>query len=168
VRPLPTPEDPLVVAYDGSPASEMALVEAAALLAPRRAVIVTVWKEGIGLRVVDLPEQLPPAPLDARLAVGFDRAMAERARRLAEHGAALAREAGLEAESLAVAEEAEVPVSDTVVDVAEQRGAAAIAVGSHRHGGAIGRISRDVIRRARCPVLVRGPARSRSISETSS
>jgi nucleotide-binding universal stress UspA family protein len=45
------------------------------------------------------------------------------------------------------------------VDVAAERGAAAIALGTHGHGGAIGTISRDVIRRARCPVLVRGPAR---------
>jgi nucleotide-binding universal stress UspA family protein len=36
---------------------------------------------------------------------------------------------------------------------------AAIAVGSQGHGGAVGATARDVIRHARCPVLVRGPAR---------
>jgi nucleotide-binding universal stress UspA family protein len=159
MRPLPPLDGPVVVAYDGSPASEIALIEAAALLAPRRAVIVTVWKEDIGLRAVDRPEHLPPATLDVRLAGEFEEAMAERARRLAEHGAALAGDAGLEAEGLAVAEEVDVPVSEAVVSVAERRRAAAIAVGTHGHGGAIGTISRDVIRRARCPVLVRGPAR---------
>ena len=157
--PLPAPDGPVVVAYDGSPASEIALIEAAALLAPRSAVVVTVWKEGIGLRAFDHPEHLPPAPLDVRLAGEVDWSIAERAQRLAEHGAALAREAGLDAEGLAVAEEVDVPVPETVVDVAEKRRAAVIAVGTHGHGGAIGTISRGVIRRARCPVLVRGPAR---------
>jgi nucleotide-binding universal stress UspA family protein len=159
VRPLPPLDGPVVVAYDGSPASEIALIEAAALLAPRPAVIVTVWKEDLGLRAVDPPEHLPPAHLDVRVAGEFEQALAERAQRLAEHGAALASDAGLEAEGLAIAEEVDVPVSEAVVDVAEQRRAAAIAVGTHGHGGTIGTISRDVIRRARCPVLVRGPAR---------
>jgi nucleotide-binding universal stress UspA family protein len=148
-----------VVAYDGSPASQIALIEAAALLAPRQAVVVTVWKQGIGLRAIDPPENLPPARLDVRMAGEVDQSMAERAQRMAEHGAELAREAGLDAAGLAVAEEIEVPVSETIVGVAEERRAATIAVGTHGHGGAIGTISRDVIRRARCPVLVRGPAR---------
>lgn len=152
-------DGPLVVAYDGSPTSELALIEAAALLAPRAAVIVTVWKEGMGLRAIEPPEHLPPAPLDVRMAGEVDQAMADRAQRMAEHGAALAREAGLDAIGLAVAEEVDVPVSETIVDVAGKRGAAVIAVGSHGHGGAIGAISRDVIRHARCPVLVRDPAR---------
>jgi nucleotide-binding universal stress UspA family protein len=150
---------PTVVGYDGSESSERALRDAAALLAPRRALVVVVWKEGIALRVIDPPEDLPPAPLDVRTIQEVERATAERAQRLAEHGAALAREAGLEAEGLAVAEEVEVTVAESLVDLAERRGAAAIVVGSHGHGGAIGPISRDVIRTARCPVLVRGPAR---------
>ncbi|MEA2439693.1 MAG: hypothetical protein QOH76_1117 [Thermoleophilaceae bacterium] len=149
----------MVVAYDGSPAAEIALIEAAALLAPRRAVVVTVWKEGIGLRAVEPPSHLPPAALDVRLAGEVEEAIGDRAQRMARHGAALAREAGLEAEGLAVAEEVDVPVSDTLVSVAEQHEAAAIAVGTHGHAGALGTISRDVIRHARCPVLVRGPAR---------
>jgi nucleotide-binding universal stress UspA family protein len=159
VSALPPLDGPVVVAYDGSPASEIALIEAAALLAPRRAVIVTVWKADIGLRSVDHAEHLPPAELDVRVAGEFEEATAQRARRLAAHGAALAATAGLEAEPLAVAEEVDVLVSEAVVSVAEKRQAAAIAVGTHGHGGAIGAISRDVIRHARCPVLVRGPAR---------
>jgi hypothetical protein len=86
------------------------LPEAAALLAPRAAVIVTVWKEGIGLHAIEPPEHLPPAQLDVRMAGEVDQAMATRAQRMAEHGAALAREAGLDAVGLAVAEEVDVPV----------------------------------------------------------
>src|SRR4051794_39684834 len=137
----------------------MALIEAAALVTPREAVIVTVWKEGIGLRAIEPPDHLPPASLDVRMAGEVDQAMAERAQRLAEHGAGLAREAGLDAVGVAVAEDVDVPVSEAVVDVADRRGASAISVGSHGHGGAVGAIARDVIRHAHCPVLVRGPAR---------
>src|SRR3954471_2907927 len=129
MRPIGASDGPVGVAYDGSPASEMALIETAALVTPREAVIVTVWKEGIGLRAIEPPEHLPPAPLDVRVAGEVDQAMAERAQRLAEHGALVAREAGLDAIGLAVAEEIDVPVSETIVDVAKRRRAAAIALG---------------------------------------
>jgi hypothetical protein len=75
VSSLPLSDGPVVVAYDGSPASEIALIETAALLAPRAAVIVTVWKEGIGLRAIEPPDHLPPAPLDVRMAGEIDQAM---------------------------------------------------------------------------------------------
>lgn len=39
-------------------------------------------------------------------------------------------------------------VAEALVDVAERREAAAIVVGGHGHGGAIGPTSRDVIRTA--------------------
>lgn len=155
----PPAAGPVVIAYDGSAQAEIALIEAAGLLRPRQAVVLVVWKEGVGLSFVDRAEHLPLARLDVRTASDVDEAIATRAQQLAEHGAALAREAGLDAEGLAVAEEVDVPVSDTIVDVADQRGAASIALGTHGHGGAIGPISRDVIRHAHCPVLVRGPAR---------
>ena len=49
---------------------------------------------------------LPPIPIDIRSAIEIDAAMCERAPRTAQQGeAALAREAGLEAEGLAVADE---------------------------------------------------------------
>jgi nucleotide-binding universal stress UspA family protein len=51
-------------------------------------------------------------------------------------GAALARDLGLDAEALVVAEDPEIPVSDTVVRVARERGPS------------------DVIRHAPCPVVV--------------
>jgi nucleotide-binding universal stress UspA family protein len=152
----------VVLAYDGSPATEDAMREAAEALSPRRAVVVVVWKRGIGLETVVVPEftgDLPPADLDVRTAAEFDDAMSERARRLAERGASVACEAGFEAEGLAVADVVDVTVAETLLDVARTRGAPAIVLGSHRHAS-LGATTRDVIRHSTCPVLVCHGARA--------
>jgi nucleotide-binding universal stress UspA family protein len=153
---------PVAIAYDGSPYAGQAMREAAELLSERHALVVTVWKQGIGVATVDeiadVDDDLPPGELDVRTAAELDEEMAGRARRLAEHGAALARAAGFEATSLVVAEEVDVPVAETLLDVARQRDARAVVLGSHGHNGVLGRTSRDVIRGARCPVIVRGLA----------
>jgi nucleotide-binding universal stress UspA family protein len=156
--------DPLLIAYDGSPAAEHALREAGALLQGRAALVLTVYKTGLGFELMEIPTAtlgLPPATLDVRTALEIDEAMYERARRTAEHGAELAREAGFgEAEALVVAEEPEIPVSDTIVTIARERDARAIVVGPHGHGKlselVLGSTTRDVIRHAKQPVLVAG------------
>jgi nucleotide-binding universal stress UspA family protein len=87
--------------------------------------------------------------------VGYD----ERARVLADHGATLARELGLEAEGLAVADDA--TPGATLVRLARERDARALVVGSHGHSrltGVVGHTSAEVIHAAPCPVVVRGPA----------
>jgi nucleotide-binding universal stress UspA family protein len=146
-----------VIAYDGSPGVEHALHAAAGVLAPTRAVVVVVWKQGIGVETVVVPEftgDLPPAQLDVRTGAEVDQAMQERARQLAERGAALAREAGFDARGLAVADVVDVTVAETLLDVARSQDAAAIVLGSHGHGPVLGATTRDVIRRAGCPVVV--------------
>jgi nucleotide-binding universal stress UspA family protein len=59
---------------------------------------------------------------------------------------------------MAVADEVDVPVAETLVNVARERDAAAMVVGAHGHGRLsetlLGSTSRDVIRRAPCPVVV--------------
>ncbi|MFL5825316.1 MAG: universal stress protein [Thermoleophilaceae bacterium] len=151
---------PIVVGYDGSPSADHAVSEAARLLSPRRALVVVVFKEGVGFELLEAPTitGVPPAPIDVRTALEVDRSLAERAQRLAEQGAELARQAGLEAESLAVADEPNVTIAETLVDVARIRDATALVVGAHGHsrlGEAIlGSTSRDVIRNAPCAVLV--------------
>ena len=52
-----------------------------------------------------------------------------RAQKLAERGAQLARKAGFDAEGLAVAEEVHIPTAETIVSVASEREAVAIVVG---------------------------------------
>ncbi|MDX6692226.1 MAG: hypothetical protein QOG15_3683 [Solirubrobacteraceae bacterium] len=163
-RPEPprTRSGPIVIAYDGSPASEYALREAGTLLAGSAALVLTVWKAGVGFELISGPATmigLPPAELDIRTALDIDRTMYENAQRAAEQGAQLAREVGFgEADSLVVAEDPDIPVSDTILTIARERDAQAIVVGAHGHGKVseviLGSISRDVIRHADRPVVV--------------
>jgi nucleotide-binding universal stress UspA family protein len=151
----------MVIGYDGSEAADHAVREAGRLLSGRPALVLVVWKAGLGWELVELPRTsigLPPAPIDVRTAVEIDQSMAERAQKLAEQGAQLAREVGFDADGLAVAEDVATPIAETIVSVARDREAAAIVVGAHGHGrlseAILGGTSRDVIRRADCPVVV--------------
>jgi nucleotide-binding universal stress UspA family protein len=150
---------PIVIGFDGSPASEHAIREAGGLLEQRSALVVVVWEAGTAFEVATLPAAsvgLPPVPVDVRTAAEVDRAMYEGAQRQAQRGAELAREAGFEAEGLAVADE--ITVAETLVRVARERDAAAIVVGAHGHGGLtevlLGSTSRGVVHRAACPAVV--------------
>jgi nucleotide-binding universal stress UspA family protein len=156
---------PILIAYDGTPSSDHAVREAGRLLRRRRALVVVVYKEGIGFELMELPTAtvgLPPAPLDVRTAIEVDEELAERSQRLAQQGAELARDAGFEPEALAVADDADTPVAQTIVGLAADRSADAIVIGAHGHGrlseAVLGSTSRDVIRRAPCPVVVARPA----------
>jgi nucleotide-binding universal stress UspA family protein len=152
---------PVVIAYDGSEGAERGVREAGALLGARPALVVVVWKAGLGFELAELPAStigLPPAAIDIRTALEIDRELSERAQQLAQKGAGLARHAGFEAEGLAIAEDPEVPVDETIVGVARERDAQAAVVGTHGHGPVgevlLGSVSRGVIRRAPCPVVV--------------
>jgi nucleotide-binding universal stress UspA family protein len=152
---------PVVIAYDGSPAAEYATREAGALLAGRPALVVVVWKAGLGFEGVEPPTSsigMPPTSLDIRTALEVDRAMMDRAEQLAQKGAGIARDAGFDAEGLAVADDIETSVADTIVTVARERDAQALVVGAHGHGrleeALLGSTSREVIRHGPCPVVV--------------
>jgi nucleotide-binding universal stress UspA family protein len=150
---------PVVIGFDGSTSAEHALREAAGLLAPRPALVVVVWKAGLAFELMELPTVtgLPPAPIDVRTALEIDAQLSETARRLAEQGAELARRLGLEAEGLAVADEPDVPIAETLADLAAERDAQAMVVAPHRHGHGplvLGSVAREVIRLAPCPVIV--------------
>lgn len=150
---------PVLIGYDGSEAAERALRDGAAVLAPRRALVVVVWEAGAAFETVELPTAtvgIPPVPIDIRGALEIEAALCRQAQRTAQQGAALAREAGLEAEGLAVADE--ISVAETLVRLTHERDAQALVVGAHGHGRLsevlLGSTSRTVIRTAPCPVLV--------------
>jgi nucleotide-binding universal stress UspA family protein len=148
---------PVVVAYDATPASERALRESAALLPGRPALVLVIWKEGLAFELIALPASsigLPPAPLDIRAALEAEATAYDNARRAAEQGARLARELGLDAAPLVVADEPEVTTDETIVSIARERDAQAVVVGAHAHGPILGSVSRGVIRAAPCPVVV--------------
>jgi nucleotide-binding universal stress UspA family protein len=148
---------PIVIGYDGAPGSAYAIRATGALLGGRVALVVVVWKVGLGHELIAerpvLVAGLPPASLDVRTADEFDGELAEHARMLAQEGAGLAHESGLLAEGVAIAEDPDVSVAEALVRVARERDAQSVALG-HASDVAIGRITRDTIRHAPCPVLV--------------
>jgi nucleotide-binding universal stress UspA family protein len=150
---------PILIGYDGSPASDHAVRETGALFAGREALVVVVWEASVAYQVTAVPVAtlgLAPVPLDVRTAHKVEEAVYEGAQHLADQGVSLAREAGLDAEGLVVADE--VSVTDTLVRVAAERDAPAIAVGARGRGAVgellLGSTSQGVIRRAKCPVVV--------------
>ena len=154
-----TRSGPVVIGYDGTAASRLTLDEAAALLAPDRAIIVVVWEAGRAYDLLAPPSailEMPPTTLDVRTAQELDDTAYREAEQLAQQGAALAKEKGLAAEGLTVADE--VTVAETLVRVASDLDAAAIVVGAHNKGRLsrllLGSTSAEVVRKAPCPVVV--------------
>ena len=100
------------------------------------------------------------AGLDVRTAFEAETTAYEAAQRLAEHGAAMARQGGLEADGLAVADD--VTVADTLIRLAGELDAQAVVVGArpHRALGGVdpGSILSGLLRHAPCPVVACGAA----------
>jgi nucleotide-binding universal stress UspA family protein len=146
---------PALVGYDGSPAAKRALQQAANLLGPVSMLVVVVWEAGLPLDLLTVPT-IDPAPIDLRAALELDQQLYDRARRWAEQAAADARELGRTAAGLVVADE--MSPADTLIRLAAERDAAVIVVGRHGHRAVrealVGSTTRELIRRAACPVLV--------------
>jgi nucleotide-binding universal stress UspA family protein len=151
---------PILVAYDGSDLAQEAVRQAATLFPGRHAVVVTVWEPGLATMTVMAPGFDMAGPFPARydpaLTTEVDHASEDRAALVAEEGAQLGRSLGLEAEALAIADEAK--IGDTIADLAEQRSAAAVVIGSHGISGLrshlLGSTSRDILGRCGRPVVV--------------
>jgi nucleotide-binding universal stress UspA family protein len=153
-------EAPVLIAYDGSEVSRTAVRHAAELFAGRPAVLATVWEPGLAAVPVVLPDTmgvgatgtLPPDPAAIE---AVDRLQRERASTVAADGAVFARSVGLVAEPQAVPDE--VDVADTLIDIAREREAAVVVVGSHGIGlrrRLLGSVSRKLIEHCDRPVLV--------------
>src|SRR5690349_7584970 len=110
----------VVIGFDGTPASERAVREAAQLFPGRRALVVTVWEAGRAFDLAMIPSrgfELPLSDIDIRTAAEIDKALYEQAQQLARWGAAVGNDNGLAAESLAVADQ--VSVTDTLLRLAK-------------------------------------------------
>jgi nucleotide-binding universal stress UspA family protein len=123
------PTGPVLLAYDGSELASLAIEQAGRQLAGGRdALIVCVWQPGdVGF-----------LPTSERR---FNAAEATEVRRAAEetaaHGASLAEKAGFRPQSMAI--EA-APTWKGIVEVAKEREASLIVLGSHRRSGLAGHL----------------------------
>jgi len=151
---------PVLIAYDGSEVSRAAVQRAADLFAGRPAVLATVWEPGLamvtGLSMGSADMAMGTLPPDPATVEAVDRGQREHASTVAADGAEFARSLGLKAEPHAVPDE--VNVADTLIDIAQARGAAVVVVGSHGISGIrkrlLGSVSRKLIEHCDRPVLV--------------
>src|SRR5580700_10368597 len=118
------PAGPVLFAYDGSELAELAIEQAGRQLAPGRdALVVCVWQTGdVGFFPIN------EGHLNAAEATEVRKAAEE----TAAHGASLAEKAGFRAQSIAVDA---APTWKGIVDVANERKASLIVLGSHRRRG---------------------------------
>jgi nucleotide-binding universal stress UspA family protein len=122
-----TAAGPVLIAYDGSDLSMLAIAEAGALLSSGRdALVVCVWEPfDLGFVPVD------DAPLDAKQTPAVRAAAA----RTAAAGASLAESAGFRARSLEIEF---APTWKGIVETGEQHDASVIVLGSHGRSGFTG------------------------------
>lgn len=149
---------PVVLAYDGSAEAEVALREAVALFGQRPLIVTSVWEPGLAMMTMMPPAGEPgmgylPDPDEV---TAIDKAQSGHAGDVAEAGARLARELGATAEALPVPDS--VNIAGTLIEIAEERDARAIVVGSRGLGGikarVLGSTSRKLLHDTHRPVLV--------------
>jgi nucleotide-binding universal stress UspA family protein len=146
-----------LIAFDGSAAARQAVAVAAAMLKPRATLVLTVWEAALAYAAVAPPPDVGGTPaVDPSAVLRFDEALRDQAERVSNEGAELARSLGLDAEPLAMSDVRD--IARTIVDVADERKAAMIVVGSRGLGGLRARFegstSKDVVKHAPCPVVV--------------
>lgn len=149
-------QGPVVIGFDGSPGAEHAVREAAALLTVREAVVATVWEAGAAYLTLDSPG-MQATPMDLGMAAITDQAILDGVRVTADRGAGFAREQGfVVAEGLVLS--GEESVADSLLRLAEERGASVIVVGSRGYSRLeklfLGSTSRHILEHAPCAVLV--------------
>jgi nucleotide-binding universal stress UspA family protein len=139
--------EPVLFAYDGSELAQLAIEQAADLLAPgRTALVLCVWQ----------PADVGFVPVDDRHFNSQNAAeVKEAAQQTAAHGAALAEQAGFRSQGIAV--EA-APTWKGIIKTAEERKASLIVLGSHRRSGLaehlLGSVASAVVTHSASSVLV--------------
>jgi nucleotide-binding universal stress UspA family protein len=147
----------VILAYDGSEPARAAVREAARVLAPRKALVVTIWEPALANAAL-MPSIAPGVEMapDLGAAAEIERKAEDHAAALASEGVQLASSVGFEAESLVVPDEVNVP--ETIAHVAAERGADVVAVGSRGLTGLkaalLGSTSQGLLQRCKMPVLV--------------
>jgi len=146
---------PILICYDGSAAAVRAIETAAALLGPRRAVVVDVASS------MSFAESVA-APYSAMAGAALEETHAAEAPRIADEGTEIARSSGFDA--VARATQA-VPTWEGVVEIADELDAPVIVVGSRGLRGLNealhGSFSHQVAEHAGRPVLIVPPPDNR-------
>ncbi|WP_084965436.1 universal stress protein [Thermoactinospora rubra] len=141
----------ILIAYDGSDDAKAAIGFAGGLAKGQRAVVLTVGERPAPSAMLAPAGLMVPVDTTAQ-----DEAVRQALTRLAEQGAELARQAGLEA--TARYEDSVSAVWSTIVDVADELDATLIVTGTRGLGGVrsllLGSTSDRVLHHARRPVLV--------------
>jgi nucleotide-binding universal stress UspA family protein len=145
-------QGPLLLCFDGSDDATRAIERAGALLAGRRALVVTVWHP-----IADLDGFAWTGPTAGPVdLVDLNRVAAADGRRVADEGVRVALEAGLRAEPLPV--QATGSIWRTIVAIAKRHDASAIVMGSRGLTGMrsmlLGSVSSAVVHHADRPTLV--------------
>jgi nucleotide-binding universal stress UspA family protein len=135
---------PILIAYDGSEFAKAAIKQAAEqLVNSRSALVLTVWHPYTG--------GFMGAPIPPTVSEDLERD----ARRVAEEGARLAREEGLDAQPIA---ERGDPVWKRIVDSASEHDAGIVVMGSHGRSGiarvVMGSVADRVASQSELPVLI--------------
>jgi nucleotide-binding universal stress UspA family protein len=149
---------PVLIAYDGSDLAKAAVREAAGLFAGRATVVATVWEPALAAAFPATAGPLGESAigLDPATIETLDRVHREHAVNVAAEGAELASSLRLAAEPHVVADQLD--VADTLIDIARERGAAVVVVGSHGISGLrarlLGGVSRKLLAHCDRPVLV--------------
>jgi nucleotide-binding universal stress UspA family protein len=151
------PDGPILIAYDGSAAARQAVADAARLLKARQTLVLTVWEAALAYATVATTPDLSMVPtVDPATVLQVDERLRRQADEVSREGADLARSLGLDAEPLAAADAGD--VARTILEVARERHAAAIVMGSRGLSGFRARLegsaSKSVLKHAECPVIV--------------
>ncbi|MBN1529398.1 MAG: universal stress protein [Thermoleophilaceae bacterium] len=145
---------PVILAYDGSDESRRGIEAAAGLFAAREAIVSTVWVPYE--TVASMGDIGMPAAVAVAGAREIDSELAEKAAQTAEEGAAIAREAGMDASAEPLRELGN--TSGTLIDSAREHEAAAIVVGSHGRGtmgvALLGSVAMGLVHHCPVPLLV--------------
>lgn len=143
--------NPLMLCYDGSEDAKHAISEAGSLFPGTHALVLTVWQPVSSLSSLGWAAATAMPDL-----AELDRAAAEKRHRMVAEGVALAQEAGLEAEPIAV--QADGPIWEAIIQAADRKRASIVVVGSRGLTGlrsmVLGSVSNSVVHHARHPTFV--------------